>query len=84
MPRRVLKGTVVSDKGHKTVIVEVQNNVQHPIYKKYVKRTKRYAAHDPENNFKTGDFVSILESRPISKTKHWVVLTQDNQQGEVR
>ena len=75
MPRRVLEGTVVSDKGDKTVIVSVERRVMHPIYKKFIRRSKRYAAHDPENRFKTGDFVRIRKCRPISRTKSWEVLT---------
>ena len=73
MPRRVLQGIVVSDKCNKTVIVRVENRVMHPIYKKYIKVRKRYAAHDENNSYKEGDSVRIIESRPISKTKKWVV-----------
>lgn len=73
MPRRVLQGTVVSDKSDKTVIVKVEKNVMHPVYKKYIKRHNKYAAHDPSNAYKIGDSVSIIESKPISKTKKWVV-----------
>ena len=73
MPRRVLQGIVVSDKCDKTVIVRVENRVMHPIYKKYIKVRKRYAAHDENNSYKEGDSVRIIESRPISKTKKWVV-----------
>lgn len=76
MPRRVLRGVVVSNKCDKTVIVRVERNVLHPVYKKYIKRHRRYAAHDPENSYKTGDLVSIVESPPISKTKKWVVQEQ--------
>jgi small subunit ribosomal protein S17 len=74
MPRRVLQGTVVSDKGDKTVIVSVERRIKHPIYKKFIKRSKRYAAHDEANSIKTGDVVRIIESKPISKTKKWVVV----------
>ncbi len=74
MPRRVLQGVVVSDKGDKTVVVRVERRVMHPIYKKYVTRSKRYAAHDADNRWHTGDAVRIEESRPLSKTKHWIVL----------
>lgn len=74
MPRRVLQGTVVSDKGDKTVIVRVERRVMHPIYKKYIRRSKRYAAHDPDNQFKAGDLVRIRECRPLSRTKSWEVL----------
>jgi small subunit ribosomal protein S17 len=73
MPRRVLQGVVVSDKADKTVIVRVEKNVMHPVYKKYIKRHCKYAAHDADNTYKTGDAVSIIESSPISKTKKWVV-----------
>lgn len=73
MPRRILQGVVVSDKCDKTVIVKVESRVMHPIYKKYVKVHKKYAAHDESNSCKIGDFVKIIESRPISKTKKWVL-----------
>ena len=74
MPRRVLIGTVVSDKTDKTVTVLVERNLMHPVYKKFIKRTKRYAAHDEANACKTGDVVSIRECRPMSKTKRWEVV----------
>ena len=74
MPKRILQGTVVSDKGEKTVIVNVERRLQHPLYKKYIRRTKRYAAHDEANQFKVGDVVRIQECRPMSKTKMWEVL----------
>jgi small subunit ribosomal protein S17 len=74
MPKRILQGVVVSDVQSKTIIVRVDRRVMHPIYKKYVTRSKKYAAHDEENEFHTGDAVSIEESRPISKRKSWVVL----------
>ncbi|MDR1488342.1 MAG: 30S ribosomal protein S17 [Holosporales bacterium] len=73
MPSRILQGFVVSDKCDKTVLVKVEKRVMHPIYKKYVKKHKKYAAHDATNSYKIGDFVKIIESRPISKTKTWVV-----------
>lgn len=73
MPRRVLQGIVVSDKGQKTIVVRVEKSVMHPLYKKYIKRHSRYAAHDPEDKYKIGDAVSIVESKPISKTKKWIV-----------
>jgi small subunit ribosomal protein S17 len=72
MPRRVLQGTVVSDKGDKTVIVKVERRVMHPVYKKFIRQSKRYAAHDETNQFKTGDQVFIEESRPLSRTKRWI------------
>jgi len=74
MPRRVLRGTVVSDKAHKTVIVSVERRIMHPVYKKFIKRTKRYAAHDEASACKAGDIVNIRECRPISKTKRWEVV----------
>jgi small subunit ribosomal protein S17 len=76
MPRRILQGVVVSDKGEKTVVVLVERRVMHPIYKKFIKRSKKYMAHDETNAAKTGDTVKIRESRPISKRKHWEVLAE--------
>jgi small subunit ribosomal protein S17 len=74
MPKRVLQGVVVSDKQAKTITVLVERRVMHPVYKKYVKKSKKYAAHDPENKYKSGDSVTIQECRPISKLKRWEVL----------
>ena len=74
MPRRVLQGTVVSDKSDKTITVLVERRVMHPIYKKYIRTAKKYAAHDEQNRCKTGDSVSIIECRPISKRKRWEVV----------
>ena len=74
MPKRVLKGLVVSDKLDKTVTVLVSRKVMHPVYKKYIKRSKKYSAHDEENKFKTGELVTIQENKPISKTKKWIVI----------
>jgi small subunit ribosomal protein S17 len=74
MPKRVLQGVVVSDKGEKTVIVKVERRFMHPLYKKYIRRSKRYAAHDETNEVTVGMAVRIEECRPISKTKRWVVL----------
>jgi small subunit ribosomal protein S17 len=76
MPRRVLQGTVVSDKGDKTVTVLVERRVMHPIYKKYIRLSKKYAAHDEQNQHKVGDTVSIIECRPISKRKSWMVVEE--------
>jgi small subunit ribosomal protein S17 len=76
MPRRVLQGVVVSDKGEKTVVVLVERRVMHPIYKKFIKRTKKYMAHDETDTLKTGDSVRIRECRPISKRKRWEVLAE--------
>lgn len=74
MPKRILQGVVVSDKTDKTVVVKVERRFTHPVLKKTVRRTKNYQAHDETNQYKVGDVVSIEESRPISKTKRWVVL----------
>jgi len=74
MPKRVLQGVVVSDACDKTVIVRVERRVMHPVYKKFITRSKKYAAHDEGNYFHAGDKVSIEESRPLSKRKNWVVL----------
>ena len=74
MPRRVLQGVVVSDSCDKTVIVRVERRVIHPLYKKFVSRSKKYAAHDEENRYRAGDAVRIEESRPLSKRKRWVVI----------
>ena len=74
MPKRVLTGTIVSDKTDKTVVVRVERRVKHPLYGKIIKRSKKYHAHDEDNSFKTGETVRIEETRPISKTKTWKVL----------
>ena len=74
MPKRILEGVVVSDKGDKTVVVKVERRFTHPVMKKTVRRSKNYHAHDEGNVFKVGDVVRIEESKPISKTKSWVVL----------
>ena len=74
MPRRILQGVVVSDKSDKTVVVNVERRVMHPLYKKVVRRSKKYAAHDAENRCKIGDTVRIQECRPISRRKTWTVV----------
>ena len=74
MPKRILIGTVVSDKTDKTVVVKVERKVKHPLYGKIIRRSKKYHAHDEDNSFKTGETVRIEETRPISKTKSWKVL----------
>ena len=76
MPKRVLQGVVVSDKQDKTVTVLVERRVMHPIYKKYVRKSKKYAAHDETNAVKEGDTVRIRECRPLSKRKTWEVVTE--------
>ena len=74
MPRRVLQGVVVSDKAEKTVTVLVERRFMHPIYKKFIKRSKKYHAHDEQNRSSVGDIVRIRECRPISKSKSWEVI----------
>ncbi|WP_026358883.1 30S ribosomal protein S17 [Aureimonas ureilytica] len=74
MPKRVLQGTVVSDKNDKTVVVLVERRFTHPLFKKTVRRSKKYKAHDESNQYKTGDMVSIEETKPISKDKTWIVV----------
>lgn len=74
MPRRILEGEVVSNKTDKTVTVLVERRYMHPVYKKYIKSTDKYAAHDELNKHNIGDKVQIVECRPISKTKRWTVL----------
>lgn len=72
--RKSMVGTVVSDKMDKTVVVAVETNVRHPIYKKTVKRTYKLKAHDEENNCKVGDKVKVMETKPLSKDKRWRVI----------
>jgi small subunit ribosomal protein S17 len=74
MPRRVLQGVVVSDKGDKTITVLVERRVMHPVYKKFIKLSKKYRAHDEGNVCQIGDKVRIRECRPISKSKTWEVV----------
>lgn len=76
MPRRILEGEVVSDKANKTVTVLVERKYMHPVYKKYIRKTDKYSAHDEHNQFKIGDNVQIQECRPISKSKRWTVITE--------
>jgi len=76
MPRRILQGVIVSDKMDKTVVVSVERRIMHPIYKKFIRRSKKYHAHDENNEFKTGQTVRIRETKPISKTKSWEVLIE--------
>ena len=73
MPKRTLQGVVVSDKQDKTVVVRVDRRFTHPIYKKTIRRSKNYHAHDETNEYAPGDVVWIQESKPISKLKRWVV-----------
>ena len=76
MPKRILQGVVTSDKMEKTVVVRVERRVMHPIYKKFIRRSKKYHAHDENNVFKTGDTIRIRECAPISKTKCWEVIVE--------
>ena len=76
MPKRILQGTVVSDKTDKTIVVKVERRLTDPVMKKTVRKSKRYHAHDENNQFKNGDTVRIRECRPVSKLKSWEVITE--------
>ncbi len=78
MPKRVLTGVVTSNKCDKTLTVKVARRVMHPIYKKYINRSKKYHVHDSENKGVVGKTVSFIESKPLSKTKRWTLLEADN------
>lgn len=80
MPKRIMQGTVVSDKNDKTVVVKVERRFTHPVMKKVVRQSKRYKAHDENNSAKVGDIVSIEESAPISRDKRWVVIQNQTQE----
>ena len=75
MTKKILKGIITSSKNDKTVVVEVTRKFKHPFYEKVIKRTKKYHAHDENNEFNVGDNVSIIESKPISKLKKWIVIS---------
>ena len=77
MPKRILQGVVVSDKQDKTVVVSVERQIMHPVYKKFIKKSKKYAAHDENNQFKVGDTVRIQECAPVSKNKTWTVIVDN-------
>ena len=77
MSARILQGTVISDAMDKTIVVRVDRRFKHPVYKKYIKRSKKFAAHDEANACKVGDAVRIRECRPKSKSKHWEVIAGD-------
>jgi small subunit ribosomal protein S17 len=79
MPRRVLTGRVTSDKMDKTITVLVDRRVMHPLYKKFIRKSKKYAAHDEANLCKTGDMVRIIECPPISKRKTWTLIERNGQ-----
>ncbi|KAA5603934.1 30S ribosomal protein S17 [Roseospira marina] len=74
MPRRILQGVVVSDTNDKTIVVKVERRFKHPVYKKFIRRSKKFAAHDETNQCKVGDIVRIRECAPISKRKTWEVV----------
>ena len=76
MPKRILKGKVVKNKSEKTIIVDVESTYMHKKYKKFLRKNKKYAVHDEENVSKIGDVVKIIESRPISKTKKFVLFNE--------
>jgi small subunit ribosomal protein S17 len=76
MPKRILQGVVVSDKMEKTVTVQVERRFKHTLYKKFIRRSKKYAAHDETNAVKVGDVVKIQECRPMSKRKKWEVVIE--------
>jgi small subunit ribosomal protein S17 len=77
MPKRVMQGVVVSDKEDKTVTVKIERRFTHSLYKKVIRRSKKYAAHDDANSYKIGDIVSIRECRPVSKRKRWEVIVEN-------
>jgi len=74
MPKKILQGTVISNKQDKTITVLVERKFKHPVLKKVIRRSKKYSAHDPENKYVNGDKVKIMESKPISKSKRWVAI----------
>jgi small subunit ribosomal protein S17 len=76
MPRRILQGVVVGDKNKKTIVVNVETRIAHPFYKKTVTSSKKYQAHNEGGDYKIGDKVEIIESRPYSKTKHFEMLNK--------
>ena len=81
MPKRILSGTVISSNSNKTIVVKVTRRVKHKLYKKIISLSKNYHVHDEDNEFKSGDIVNIIESKPISKLKKWIVL---NNKGETQ
>ena len=82
MPKRILSGKVIGSNSNKTIVVEVTRRVRHRLYKKIIKRVKKYHAHDEKNSFKVGDLVSIKESKPISKLKSWIVLENHTEEAK--
>lgn len=84
MPKRTLQGTVVSNKGDKTVIVQVERRLMHPVYKKFITTSKKYAAHDEENRSQEGEQVKIRECQPVSKRKFFEVVYDEEAQAQIR
>ena len=82
MTKKILKGTVISSKNNKTIVVEVTRKFKHPFYEKVIKRTKKYHAHDENNTYKIGDNVNIQESSPISRLKSWVVINNSSRENK--
>ena len=76
MPRRTLNGVVIADKVDMGITVRVDRLIKHPLYKKYIRRSKKFAVHDPENHFKVGDSIVIRECTPVSKRKRWEVVVE--------
>ena len=81
MPKRILQGVVVSDKQDKTIVVKVERRIAHPLYRKFIKRSKKYHAHDEDNQCNAGDLVLIEECRPMSRSKSWRVVKVLEQAG---
>ena len=79
VPKRILSGVVVSSNSNKTIIVDVTRRIKHKLYKKIIRQTKKYHAHDEKNEFNIGDTVSIIESKPISKLKKWMVISSNGE-----
>ena len=79
MPKRILTGTVVSSNSNKTIVVNVTRRVKHKLYKKIIKRAKKYHAHDENNSYKKGDIVTIQEIKPISKLKSWIIHDENSE-----
>ena len=82
MPKRILKGKVIKNKNEKTVIVDVESTYMHKKYKKYLKKNKKYAVHDEDNISKIGDTVRIIEAKPISKTKRFILFNEKKAVGK--
>ena len=78
MPKRILQGVVVSDKQDKTIVVKVERRVAHPLYKKFIRRSKKYTAHDEANECQIGDLVEIAECRPLSKHKRFRLIKRND------